>query len=315
MSETFMEISKIVVGDRYRKDLGDIAGLAQSITRVGLLHPIVVTPEGKLIAGQRRLAAAKHLGWTEVPVHVVDLQDILLGESDENACRKTLTPSEQVAIAEAVDQLERERAKERQREHGGTAPGRKNTPGNFPDVSRGDRRDRVAKAVGVSAPTLKKAQAVVRAAEADPVTFGPVQEEMDATGKVDPAFRKVVELKAEHAEAAPESGTVREKGHRAALVQSSGVEQMLSAARGITSYFEGQVKSATAEEDLKDIRYAARKVADRVQFFFKHDFRLSAVGRDIDRRIGALKSKAAVDEGAEWAEAEHAEPIAEEVSR
>lgn len=53
----------IIVGFRYRKDLGDLRPLADSIAEVGLLHPIVVTAEGLLIAGQRRLEACRLLGW------------------------------------------------------------------------------------------------------------------------------------------------------------------------------------------------------------------------------------------------------------
>jgi ParB family transcriptional regulator, chromosome partitioning protein len=49
-----MSITSITVGPRYRKYLGDLDSLAASIKGVGLLHPIVVTPEYQLIAGQRR---------------------------------------------------------------------------------------------------------------------------------------------------------------------------------------------------------------------------------------------------------------------
>ena len=35
---------------RHRKDMGDIAALSASIADVGLLHPIVVTEDGILIA-------------------------------------------------------------------------------------------------------------------------------------------------------------------------------------------------------------------------------------------------------------------------
>ena len=63
-------IASITIGDRHRRDMGDLRALASSIADVGLLHPIVVTPDGMLIAGERRLAACKLLGWTEIPATV-----------------------------------------------------------------------------------------------------------------------------------------------------------------------------------------------------------------------------------------------------
>lgn len=49
--------SSITVGKRFRKDLGDLDRLVQSIADIGLVHPIVITSENKLIAGVRRLEA------------------------------------------------------------------------------------------------------------------------------------------------------------------------------------------------------------------------------------------------------------------
>ncbi len=72
-----MRLDEITVGWRHRQELGDIDDLAASLTEVGLLHPVVVTPEGTLIAGARRLAAAKLLGWTAA---VVDLDGIVRGD-------------------------------------------------------------------------------------------------------------------------------------------------------------------------------------------------------------------------------------------
>ena len=44
-----LPISKIRVRSRYRKNLGDIESLAASIKELGLLHPIVVRPEGRML--------------------------------------------------------------------------------------------------------------------------------------------------------------------------------------------------------------------------------------------------------------------------
>ncbi len=72
-------IDQIQIGERHRKVVGDIESLKQSIEKLGLLHFIIVTVQGLLVAGFRRLEACKSLGMQEVPVHVVDcLDDALL---------------------------------------------------------------------------------------------------------------------------------------------------------------------------------------------------------------------------------------------
>jgi ParB family transcriptional regulator, chromosome partitioning protein len=60
--------------------MGDLAGLAASLAELGLLHPVVIRPDGTLIAGERRLRAAKQLGWPTIPVTVVDLDQVARGE-------------------------------------------------------------------------------------------------------------------------------------------------------------------------------------------------------------------------------------------
>ena len=68
---TELPLDAIHVGERHRRDLGDIDALAANIQRVGLLQPIVVTPDGFLLCGERRLRAAKLLGWKMIPVTIV----------------------------------------------------------------------------------------------------------------------------------------------------------------------------------------------------------------------------------------------------
>ena len=96
-------VSDIVVRDRHRKQLGDLTELAESMHQHGLLHPIVITSDNYLIAGQRRLEAAKLLGWERVPVNVVDLDGPVHAEADENMIRLDFAPSERVAIAKAIE--------------------------------------------------------------------------------------------------------------------------------------------------------------------------------------------------------------------
>jgi hypothetical protein len=50
-----LPIDKIQIGTRHRREMGDVAALASSMGELGLLQPVVVRPDGILIAGERRL--------------------------------------------------------------------------------------------------------------------------------------------------------------------------------------------------------------------------------------------------------------------
>jgi len=63
--EARLPLEVIVIGQRHRQRLGDIEGLAESIARVGLLHPPVITPDRRLISEERRIEAAQLLGWAD----------------------------------------------------------------------------------------------------------------------------------------------------------------------------------------------------------------------------------------------------------
>jgi ParB-like chromosome segregation protein Spo0J len=181
----------ILDGHGSRTDLGDVDSLAASIERVGLLHPIVVDADGRLVAGERRLEACRRLGKRRVPVTVVDnlteLADILIARRDENACRKPLTPSEAVALGRIMEPLAKADAAKRV----GGRPSRKQpqTEGKLPSVLQGRVRDALGVALGMSGRSYEKARAVVSAAEEDPEAFGNLVAEMDRAGKVDHAYK------------------------------------------------------------------------------------------------------------------------------
>ena len=81
--------------------MGDMQALQDSIQANGLLQPIGVDKDRRLVFGGRRLAACKALGLVTIEAKVVDC-DALIAENDENEVRKAFTVSERVAIAAAV---------------------------------------------------------------------------------------------------------------------------------------------------------------------------------------------------------------------
>jgi ParB family transcriptional regulator, chromosome partitioning protein len=83
-------------------DTDELQRLADSITSHGLLQPVVVRPwQGgyQLIAGERRLRAARLAGWTEVPAVVVEADERQTAELAivENMQRKDLNALEKAA--------------------------------------------------------------------------------------------------------------------------------------------------------------------------------------------------------------------------
>ena len=150
-----------------------------------LMHPIVIRPDGTLIAGERRLAACKLLGWSEVPVNVVDLDSVVRGEFAENCDRKDFTLSEAVAIKRALEPLEKAAAKERQ----GTRTDKHLE--NFSTSSSGRALDKVAAVVGKHRTTIAKAEAIVDAAELESERYGKLLDDMDRTGRVNGPYRRL----------------------------------------------------------------------------------------------------------------------------
>ena len=84
---------------RKRFDDDDLAQLTASVKEHGILQPIVVRQTGdqfQLIAGERRLRAARAAGLSEVPIHVVAFNDQQVFEAAlvENIQRADLNPIE-----------------------------------------------------------------------------------------------------------------------------------------------------------------------------------------------------------------------------
>ena len=85
------------------RQVGDIDDLAASIQAHGIINPITVTndfgmsTQYRVVAGHRRLAAAKRIGLAKVPCHVMDKDSDGLDEIplSENITRMDMTPYEE----------------------------------------------------------------------------------------------------------------------------------------------------------------------------------------------------------------------------
>jgi hypothetical protein len=154
-SKDTIPIKDIIIKERHRKEFGDIDTLADNISSVGLLQPVVINENNELIDGQRRILAYQKLGRNEIPCFKIDLEKVFLGEFSANYYRKDWTTSEMVAIKRAIEPYEKKKAKERM------LAGKPcvNLTGG------GNSSDKVAGFVGVSRNTLKKAEEIVTAAE------------------------------------------------------------------------------------------------------------------------------------------------------
>ncbi|HOJ63552.1 MAG TPA: ParB N-terminal domain-containing protein [Spirochaetota bacterium] len=92
---------------RFRKEIGEISVLMKSMSKYGLLQPIIIDKSYNLIAGYRRYIAAKKLGWQIIDATIVDIKDKLSRveiEIDENTVRKDFTFEE---INEAIDRRDK----------------------------------------------------------------------------------------------------------------------------------------------------------------------------------------------------------------
>lgn len=275
-----LPIDRIVIRDRSRTELRNIESLANSIRETGgPLHPPVVRLDGNeyvLVAGARRLAAMRQLGYDRITVTIahslVDELSALRAEGEENTEREPFLPTEAVAHAARIEAVVAARAKARQAEAGrSSAPGRKaETSADSSEVSpkvSGETRAEVAAAVGMSHPKLKQAREVVAAAtdETLPDEVREVAKQaaaaMDRTGNVNGAHKMLTKAK-EAAEPAAKALT--------ALVDDAlpdGWPLIDRAEKGITALIRGLLAVDAAELAAVASADLAAELADLRQSF------------------------------------------------
>lgn len=137
--------------------------LVESIKISGILTPITIKPDNTIISGHRRFAAAKEAGLTELDCHEISYIDPL----DERAAiiefnkQRVKTVSQKYKEAEQIEDIERERAKNR-KAIGGEG-GFKDTP-ELAHV-KGETREKVAEAIGMKRSTYEAGKKVYEAAK------------------------------------------------------------------------------------------------------------------------------------------------------
>ncbi len=180
-----MKIEDIKIGERVRKDMGDIGALADSISKIGLIHPITILEDRTLSTGYRRLLALKKLGVTELKDDDCKVFPLNV-EPDENLMRKEFTISERIEALRIIEGREKKKARER-------SGARTDLRANLPTGSFGRASEKVAKIGGFgSRRTYEKAKAVLESGDQELIDW------MDEIDSVDIAYniRKVPDKRA-----------------------------------------------------------------------------------------------------------------------
>ena len=109
-----VSLLEIDVGDRQRKDFGDLEGLAETIKSNGLIGPIALREKLEpvdgmlydLVAGGRRFAACMMAGVSPLPARIyppeMDDHQLVVVENLENVYRKDFTVEELLNSAQAI---------------------------------------------------------------------------------------------------------------------------------------------------------------------------------------------------------------------
>lgn len=180
-----IDIEKVSVGDRIRKDMGDLKELSDDIAKNGLINPPVVTPDFELIAGERRLEAMKKLGYKQVEVRIMKVEDAehkLNLEINENENRKDFNKSERIEYARQLERIERVKASQREKAGVAIDPSQ-----NF---GQGRSDDIVAEKLGIGSGEQYRKEKYI-ADNADPETLEQWNNEEISTHK---AYTRVKEL-------------------------------------------------------------------------------------------------------------------------
>lgn len=273
-----IDIDRIVVNDRIRKDFGDIEELADDIRTNGLINPPTINKNYVLLAGERRLMACKLLGWSQIEVHMIDTRDEahdLAVEMSENNMRRNFTGSELAAGIRRQMELESAKARERMQDPMQT----------FAEGQKGTARDKAAEHFGISGEQARKTVFVDEHRDLlDPADFADWDEGRLSTNK---AFQRIkaAQAKAEQERdaARAEVATVRRVGDklksdlddaRAEIEALEHQNDELYALAQQSQVIEREVVRNVVPEDYEDTKRRARELEGSNRLYSEDNERL-----------------------------------------
>jgi len=136
-----------------------------------------------LVAGFRRIQAAKKLGWKTIPYRRISIDDTVVGEIHENEVREDYSASD---ITDIYEYIEKEKHPGRPKKNGDTLSPFSDT------IPKGKTRELVAKFSGLSQDAVEKIVHVVRFARKEPIVFGKLPEQLSRDKRsINAAYKKV----------------------------------------------------------------------------------------------------------------------------
>ena len=107
-SDLTIPVTDVVVPQGRRTPTEErVESLARSMEEVGLLNPVTLNDDHRLIAGRTRLLAAMKLGWAEIPFRIINADELHaeLAEIVENVERSNLSALEEAQAMKRMKEI------------------------------------------------------------------------------------------------------------------------------------------------------------------------------------------------------------------
>lgn len=158
-----MDPSKIITKPEYKNLIprptdDEYQMLKKDIVENGIHQPVIINDKNELLDGFTRYQITTESGLTQIPIIRKTFSDSIEEMMFIIRCnlhRRHLTAVQKSTIGLQLMQIEKEKAKQRQKEHGRPAPGKTLRVGSSLS-DKGKATERVAKIVGVSEGSMKQ---------------------------------------------------------------------------------------------------------------------------------------------------------------